>query len=239
VDPEYVVLRVDDAQGNAKAAVVHYATHAVVLGPSNCKYSADYPGVLQARIETALPGVQAMFVQGGAGDVNPLFMARSGEEAADFAVVAKLGEALATVAVKAAREATPLAPVRYPIEFASDVVTYADRWDKEKQLEVGVSTVLINREIAIATLPGEPMHRLQTAWKQQAEVPYPLFYGYTYSSGGGWAGYIPDLKTAAHGGYGADVSTRIAVGAGEDLIQRHLQRLYALLGMWRAEPGKP
>ena len=41
-----------------------------------------------------------------------------------------------------------------------------------------------------------------------AEVPVPLFYGYTYSAGGTWAGYVPDLRSAAHGGYGADASTR-------------------------------
>jgi hypothetical protein len=76
-------------------------------------------------------------------------------------------------------------------------------------------------------------------WKTQADVPHPLFYGYTYSSGGGWPGYIPDLKSAAYGGYGADVSTRIEVGAGETIMQRHLVNLYRLLGMWRDQPGKP
>ena len=104
---------------------------------------------------------------------------------------------------------------------------------------MGITTVLINREIAIAAVPGEPLHKLQTTWKTQADVPHPLFYGYTYSSGGVWPGYIPDLKSAAYGGYGADVSTRIEVGAGETIMQRHLINLYRLLGMWRGQPGKP
>jgi hypothetical protein len=239
VDPEYTILRVDDAQGNPKAVVVHYATHAVVLGPRNCKYSADYPGVLQARIETAIPGAQAMFVQGGAGDINPLFMARSGDEAADFEVVRRMGDTLAAAAVKTAREARPVSPIRYGIEFRHATLEFPERWDNSKSVHAGVATVLINREIAIATLPGEPMHKLQTDWKRAAEVAHPLFYGYTYTGTGAWAGYIPDLKTAAHGGYGADTSTRIAVGAGETLMQRHFIHLYDLLGMWRAEPGKP
>ena len=87
VDPEFVLLRVDDAAGRPRALLVHYATHAVVLGPTNCKYSADYPGVLQARTEAAIPDAQVMFVQGGAGDINPIFMARSGDEEKDFGVV--------------------------------------------------------------------------------------------------------------------------------------------------------
>ena len=83
------------------------------------------------------------------------------------------------------------------------------------------------------------MHRLQTMWKQQAEVPNALFYGYTVTSDGGWAGYIPDISSAAHGGYGADVTTNIEVGAGEKIILKHLANLYELKGMWFDTPGKP
>jgi hypothetical protein len=74
------------------------------------------------------------------------------------------------------------------------------------------------------------MARLQAAWKAKAEVPYRLFSGYTYSAGGQWPGYIPDLRSAARGGYGAD--SRIEVGAGETIIQRHLRNLYGLQGKW-------
>lgn len=239
VDPEYVVLRVDDETGAARAVVVHYAAHAVVLGPANCKVSADYPGVLQAKVESEMPGVQCMFVQGGAGDINPLFMARSGKEDEDFLVVRKMGELLAAAVVKAAKESKPLASNRHPIQHKSEVLKFGERWEKDKTVEVGITTVLINREIAIAAVPGEPMHKLQTQWKQRADVAVPLFYGYTYSSGGTWPGYIPDLRTAAYGGYGADASTRIEVGAGEAIMERHLIHLYDMLGMWRDKPGRP
>jgi neutral ceramidase len=239
VDPEFTLLRVEDSTGATRALIVHYAVHAVVLGPTNCKYSADYPGVLQARVEAEMPGAQCMFVQGGAGDINPLFEGRTGKEDADFATVQKMGELLATEVLKTTRTIHPISPIRYPIQSASNLLHFADRWEKGKSLDVGITTVLINREIAIAATPGEPMHRLQTAWKSRAAVPFPLFYGYTYSAGGGWPGYIPDLKSAALGGYGADVSTHIEIGAGESLIERHLINLYQLLGMWRDQPGKP
>jgi hypothetical protein len=238
VDPEYSVLRVDDTSGNAKAILVHYAVHAVVLGPSNCKYSADFPGVLQAKVESEFGGVQAMFVQGGAGDVNPLFLARSGDEVKDFAVVAKMGETLAASVIRTARAAKPTGPIRHPVEARAEVLRLADRWDPSKSLEGGITTVLINREIAIAASPGEFMHKLQTMWKREAGVPYPLFYGYTYSSGGEWLGYVPDLRTAAHGGYGADVQTRVEIGAGERIMQRHLIHLHDMLGNWRSQPGQ-
>jgi hypothetical protein len=238
VDPEIVLLRVEDADGRAKALLVHYAVHAVVLGPTSCKYSADYPGVLQSAVEKELAGTQVMFVQGGAGDINPLFQGRSGREADDFGVMEKMGQLLAAEVLRANKTVKPLAPVVDPIKVKSELMTFADRWEKDRTLEIGITTILIGREIAIATVPGEPLHKLQKMWKEQADVPHPLFYGYTLSSGGTWAGYIPDLRSAAYGGYGADASTRIEVGAGEKIMLRHLTFLYELLGMWKDNPGR-
>ena len=239
VDPEFTVLRVDQADGTPCAIVVHYACHAVVLGPTSCKYSADYPGAMQARVEAEMKGVQCMFVQGGAGDINPLFLARTGREDEDFATMQKMGEILAAQVIKTGRDVKTGIAVHGPIRSTAEVLKFADRWEKDKSLEVGITTVLIGREIAIATVPGEPMHKLQTTWKARADAPYPLFYGYTYTCGGGWPGYIPDLRSAAYGGYGADVTTRIEVGAGERIMERHLANLYGLLGMWRDKPGRP
>ena len=239
VDPEFVLLEVQDGSGRPKALLVHYAVHAVVLGPTSCKYSADYPGVMQARVEAAMNGVQCMFVQGGAGDINPLFEGRTGNENEDFATTQKMGELLAAKVLKVEADVQPTTPNRFPVRFISKQMSFPDRWDKDKTVEVGITTVLINREIAIAATPGEPMHKLQKIWKEEADVRYPLFYGYTYSGSGVWPGYIPDLRSAAYGGYGGDVTTHIAVGAGERIMQQHLINLYEMLDMWRATPGKP
>lgn len=239
LDPDITLLRVEDTKGVTRALLVHYACHAVVLGPTSCKWSADYPGVMQSRVEAAIPGAQCMFVQGGAGDINPLFEGRSGKEDEDFGTAQKMGELLAGEVLRSAKDIKPTSQVRFPIQYTSEVLEFPGRWDKGQSLEVGITTVIINREIAIAAVPGEPMHKLQTYWKQQADVPYPLFYGYTYSAGGNWPGYIPDIRSAAYGGYGADANTRIAVGAGETIMQHHLINLYKLLGMWRDKPGQP
>ena len=74
----------------------------------------------------------------------------------------------------------------------------------------------------------------------------PLPHLYSARIAGGPAGYatlsssgVPDLRTAAHGGYGADASTRVEVGTGERLLERHLVNLYGLLGMWMDKQGKP
>jgi hypothetical protein len=239
VDPEFTLLEVAETNGSRRALLVHYAAHAVVLGPTNCKISADYPGVMQAKVEEAIPGTQCMFVQGGAGDINPLFMARSGKEEEDFAVVQKMGETLAGEVIRANGRIQPIGAIRHPTRFKTDIMRFAERFEKDKPMEVGVAAVLINRQIAIAAVPGEPLHRLQKRWKEDADVPHPLFYGYTDTSGKPWPGYIPDLRSAAYGGYGADVSTRIETGAGEAIIERLRNHLYGLLDMWRDKPGRP
>ena len=239
VDNEIALLRVDDAGGRARALLVHYAAHAVVLGPTSCEYSADYPGVVQTAVENELDGTQVMFVQGGAGDINPLFQGRSGRQDDDFAVMEKMGQLLAAEVLRANRTVTVLAPVADPLKIRSEVLTFNDRWERDKTIDVGITTILLGREIAIATVPGEPLHKLQRMWKEQADVPHPLFYGYTVSAGGTWPGYIPDLRSAAYGGYGADASTRIEVGAGEKIMLRHLTLLYGLLGRWKDKPGRP
>ena len=166
-------------------------------------------------------------------------MARSGREADDFAVVQKMGDLLADAVLRTNKSVSPVPSGPEGILSRAEVLTFKDRWENDRTIDVGITTVLINGSIAIATVPGEPLHALQQTWKQQADAPVPLFYGYTFSSGGTWAGYIPDLRSAAHGGYGADASTRIEVGAGERIMLRHLINLYDLRGMWLDKPGRP
>jgi hypothetical protein len=102
VDPEFMLLRVDDAAGRTRALMVQYAVHAVVLGQTSCKFSGDYPGLMKAVLEREIAGVQAMFVQGGAGDINPLFLGRSEDDAKDFAIAQKMADLLAAEGVSRA-----------------------------------------------------------------------------------------------------------------------------------------
>jgi len=238
VDPEFVVLQVEDDAGHVRAVLVHYACHPVVMQGWNCLYSADWPGVMQSRVEAAIPGAQCMFVQGGAGDINPMMMGMAKDSEQDFRVLDKMGQIISSEVLRAARQIRALAPERPGIRSKSELLRFPDRWDRSREVVAGITTVLINDEIAIAAVPGEPMHRLQTFWKSQPDVKWPLFYGYTTSAGESWPGYIPDVRTAAFGGYGADTSTRIDIGAGETIMQRHVINLYGLRGMWRDTPGK-
>ena len=239
LDAEYMLLEVSEPGVGPRALLIHHSIHPVVLGPTNCKYSADFPGAMNAAIQAALPGVQSMFIQGGAGDMNPLFLGRAGNDKDDFAQVNRMGELLAADVLKTRAKLRDTGTASHPIRTNAQVLRLDDRWESGKTIELGIAAALIGRDIAIAAIPGEPLHTLQTTWKHRADVAFPLFYGYTYSAGGEWPGYIPDLKSAAYGGYGADVSTRVEVGAGEKILERLLQSLYGLRGYWSAVPGLP
>ena len=45
--------------------------------------------------------------------------------------------------------------------------------------------------------PGEPFVELQIALRDKAEIPRTFLFGYTYSAGGEWVGYIPTIRAAA------------------------------------------
>ena len=86
VDPTVNVVRISDAQGKVRGVLVNYACHPSVLGPANLEYSADYPGALKRYVESQLPGALCLFVQGGAGDINPYRDKEPGQASAFDAV---------------------------------------------------------------------------------------------------------------------------------------------------------
>lgn len=239
VDPEFILLQVSTPEGKPRALIVHYTAHPVALGTTNCQYSGDYPGVLQSRVEAAMPGVQAMFVQGAAAETNPLFQGRTGDSEKDFATMTRMGDLLADEVLKAVKHIPPAAARPASIRYRTQTLTFKNRWDPAKTVPVGMSTILINGEIAIASVPGEPFLTMQDRWKRDAGTPHALFYGYTQSTPDPWPSYIPDIRSAARGGYGAGNATTIEVGAAERIMDQHLIELYGLRGMWLTAPDQP
>jgi neutral ceramidase len=71
VDRSVPVLRIDGADGRARVVLFGYACHNTTLTQNDYMLSSDYAGAAQRFIETQVPGAQAMFVLGLAGDANP------------------------------------------------------------------------------------------------------------------------------------------------------------------------
>ncbi|MDX2029124.1 MAG: neutral/alkaline non-lysosomal ceramidase N-terminal domain-containing protein [Blastocatellia bacterium] len=236
IDPTVGVIRVDDETGRPRAVLVNYACHAVVLGPDNRAISADYPGYAARRIEREFDGALCLFTQGGAGDINP-YLDKQPVAQNGFGEAEKMGSALAEEALKVARRLKPAASAGPGLRAAAELVEFRDRWDAQKTVRAGLTTLLIDNAIAIATMPGEPFVDLQIALRDKSEIAATFLFGYTYSAGGEWIGYVPTIRAASEGGYGAGYNTRIEVGAGEAMIDRALVHLFTLAGKLKKIPS--
>jgi len=243
VDQEVGVLRIEDTNGQPRAIVMNYACHADVVCLSFA-ISADFPGVATRKVEEEFGNdVVCLFVNGAAGNVAPLFTVprRNGPNdpfKTDYTPMERMGELLAHETIKVARSLSGK-PGDTTIKQQDAALEFTGRFDKTKHLDVHLTTILIDDDIVIAANPGELFAELGLEWKakMQAEVANPFYFGYTWS-GGQWPGYVPSIKGAALGGFGADQDRgMIEVGSGEAMINKHLENYYTLTGLMRDKPG--
>jgi hypothetical protein len=141
------------------------------------------------------------------------------------------------------------------LDFAEDWLTVPVRWDAEKfrqgllakygpqvfedhadmlrdsparrALSMAVTTVLLNKQIAFLGMPGEPFVDFQINWRDRCPVRNAFLVGYA----NGYYDYIPTLRAASEGGYGAgDSDTYVEPGTGERMLEHALVRVYEMLG---------
>jgi hypothetical protein len=72
-DPRLGLLRIEAVDGRPVAVVLNYACHAVSLGDDCTDFTADFPGVARRVVEQET-GALCLYMQGAAGDVDPLSM---------------------------------------------------------------------------------------------------------------------------------------------------------------------
>ena len=250
VDPTVTVLRIDRADGTPLAVLTNYACHPVVFGADNLRYSADFPGVMNRVVEQELGGhVQSFFLQGAPGDINPYYAVTPLEQDAagrrDWT-----GERLGLEAARVAKEIHTRSVDAPTIDFAESTLTVRLRWDIDKfraallkflgpdgmeiygarivpEIQLPVTTVLIDRDIAWMTMPGEPFVDFQMNWRDRCPVRHALLLGYT----NGYNGYFPTIAAASRGGYGAaSASTWAEPGAGERMVDNAVVKVYEMLG---------
>jgi hypothetical protein len=111
IDERLLVAQISADDGDVIATILNYATHPVVLGPTNLLFSGDYAGYASRLVEQCVGGV-ALFVQGSAGDVNPLIFRDNERDAGTFKVAEQMGRALASAAERAIKRATVRADAR-------------------------------------------------------------------------------------------------------------------------------
>ena len=93
--------RLDDQGGPAVATLVNYACHSTVFEHDNLHWSADWPGAMARSIERAVGGT-AIYLQGAAGNINPVWMRHDPNE------VERVGGIVGTAAARVVHELRPL-----------------------------------------------------------------------------------------------------------------------------------
>jgi hypothetical protein len=241
------VLRIDGRDGQPIAILVNYACHPVIFGSDNLQYSADFPAVTNQVIENAFGGrALSFFLQGAPGDINPDYAVTPLEQNA-AAMRDLAGRTLGEEAVQIAEKIRTQSDDDADLQFAADSIHVAMRWSEEKwreamlavfgasgpftsthtEVALAISTVLINRKIAIITMPGEPFVEYQLNWRQRCPVPDAFLIGYA----NGYNGYFPTIRSATLGGYGAgNPATWVEVGAGDRMIDTGIIRVNQMLG---------
>ena len=259
IDPTVGVIRVDDAQGNPMAILVNYACHPVIFGPDNLRYSADYPGAMAKLVEASFDQKPiCFFLQGAPGDINPMMDKTPLAENAD-AIKIEVGEQLGREVVRVAKTIKAEVAASPEVAFLSEELRFRNRWDLDSmrqmlalafppalakryqryitpEIVAPVTTLVINKQIALVGLPGEPFVGLQLLLKSRSPLALTFMTGYT----NGYYGYFPTISASASGGYGAyTLVTRVEVGAGERMVDRGLIHIYRVLGKLKDKPEQP
>lgn len=245
VDPEVGVIKITDETGQPRAILMNYAMHSDIVC-SNYEISADYPGVACRKVEEAFGNkLTCLFIQGAGGDIESLIISsrRKGPDdsfKSDYRTIERVGDLLAWETVKLANSLESPRQTDVELKLMDDSLHFAGRFKTDAKYNLHVSTILINNQIVIGTCPGEPFVRLQLDFKRRIREAggTPFLFGYTWYQGT-WPNYIPDIQSAARGGYGADQSwpEPIAVGAGETIMNKLFEDYFRLNGIMRNEPG--
>jgi len=263
LDPSVLVMRIDDITGKPLAILVNYACHPVVFGSDNLQYSADYVAKMRSTAEQAFDNKPlCFFLQGADGDINPYYATTA---LADGALARRdwTGGQLADEAVHVAKAIHTEVPGSPSIDFADDLLRVRLRWPSVQfregllntygplvfedhaeliaqdpppdHLDIHVTTLLLNKNIVLVGMPGEPFVDFQISFRDRCPVPNAFFLGYT----NGYFDYFPTIAAAAEGGYGAaDSNTYVEVGAGERMLRHALVRIYEMLGRLSDAPQR-
>jgi neutral ceramidase len=246
-DPMLAVIRFDDVVGKPIAVIANFAAHPVTMDTMILKFSADYPGALQNRVEASMK-TNCVFMPGASGDMSPNRGSLDGKQ---------FGEALGDVVVGLAKSIETRAPERPSIQAKVDRFKFTSRVDFNNPLlmliferaffpelvrnytqefgggiEPELTTVLVNRNLALVGGSGEFFCNHANRLKERAYVDDTLFFGYC----NGHHMYFPTIEAASEGGYGGDAPVApVQIGAGEQMMNQALINIYTMLGKFPPE----
>jgi hypothetical protein len=111
-----VLVAAPEGGAGPVATVVNYACHATVLEHDNLLYSADFPGAMARAVESVVGGV-SIYMQGAAGNINPIWMRH------DFREVDRIGGILGAAAARVAHELRPVGEGQWAVNLSWNEMT--------------------------------------------------------------------------------------------------------------------
>ena len=246
-DPMLALMRFDDESGEPIAILVNFAAHPVMTDTKILKYSADYPGFLEAKVESEL-ATDCVFMQGASGDLSP-------NPSQDFREVQAYGEELAEHVVELANATETEVPAEPTVKGVVNQYRFGSRVDFSNPLLTAVyekaffpelircfleevkdgigaemNTVLLCNQVAIVGGSGEFFCNHSNRLKERSYVDDTLFFGYC----NGHSLYFPTIEAASEGGYGAAPGVSpVELGAGEQMMNQALINIYTMAGKFQ------
>ncbi len=218
VDPTMSVLVLRDAQHQIIGTVFSLPCHAVSIYPTYNGISSDWAGTAATALSQALGG-EALFLQGCAGNIVP---ARRGLAARDEMVKVLVDRA--ADAAKCAQTLDTQPRLQVAREWVQAPVTETVRHDTGRNHFTAEVQALCWGDLALVTLPGEPMIELALAIQARSPFPHTIIIGYANGYGVQYVG-MPGEK--ALGGYevgsrnlGTDECGQLLVDAAVRLLEQ-------------------
>ena len=247
IDPELLALGVRDHEGNMRAMVINYATHADVIGGGSADFiSADWPGEIPRTIRAAYgDDTVALFLNGPCGDSAPRVWRETRLPQSGPAKAVQLGRALAGLAMNAAEKAEPLESsecvgamrmldIPYYTrteEFTAEIEELRGRDDLayfeqaiidradgwESDGETAHVPVQVLR-VGDLVFVGLP-GEFFTRWGLEIKHWSPAEYTFVVELANDWFGYVPTTNQAHRGAYGAKpiLSRRLDADGGRQM----------------------
>ena len=172
VDPEIGLLRIDNMDGSTLAVIYNFACHPIQGVPSGAN-TADMTGFSSQVIEDNLgDGAVALFIQGCAGDINPM-----GYKAVAYPRNAEaLGNQLGLTTLKGIRKIEPKSDQRLIVRSETIQLPRSD-------LAQRIASMKAEREQLVGSLQGTFLNLnsfLPLATKYKLSQQYPSARAYEY-----------------------------------------------------------
>lgn len=232
VDNEVGVISIrSSVDDSVLATLVNYNAHPVItMNFEKLIVSADYPGAMASKVASRLGGM-CMFFLGAAGDINAYDadMLRKVTPEVSFEAVERLAEVLANEVERVSQNigefhgdsALDFEVAKLPMALRKNGL------DGIKDQLAEVDSFVIGNRIALITIPGEIFVELGMDLQKRS----PADGTFLLANTNGYFRYLPTIKAAGEGGYGATSGTMLEVGAGERMIHEAIIMLRHQVGL--------